>query len=712
MKRVYLSVIVIQIFFLSDADLFSQTSQWKDFTNSNAIFALCNENNTLWVGTSGGLVKVDMSSGNTVFYNRGNSGISSNSVTSISIDKNGNKWIAGYMGLSKFDGTNWTTFDTSNSALLDNNIDYVFTDRSGNIWAGTYFSGPAKFDGTNWITYNTIGLDKSIFYFNQDKAGNIWMGTGSGVAVNSNGSWTFYTASDSGLPGSVVNSIEFDTADNAWIGTNMGLAKYDGKNWTTYTTANSNISGNFINTIKIDAQNNVWVGTNDNGLDKFDGTNWTVYNTSNSGLTDNGVYSIYIDGAGTKWIGTLNGLVKFDGTTWTKINTSNSGIPSGNYGTPLVTGPIVIDKNNNKWIGGAFLVKFDGINWTQFNPATLDYIFSPNDVTSVAVDASDSPWVLSTNSVYYLKGNKWNFVNSSLAGFGGFMSFNCIAIDDSNNKWIGTPAGLARYDGTNWTIYSKSNSHIPSDVVSSVLSEGSTLWLGTSAGLVKFEGGVWTTYTPANITDDIMNLTPDASGNLWMSAGINLIRFDGSSFSYFKTPDSSTIQSFQSIATIGGNVWVGTDRGLFKFDGTNWTSYNTLNSRLTNDLIRSVAADKEGNLWLATGSDDVLEFNPGGIVTSVKSYAGQLPGNFELYQNYPNPFNPSTIISYQLSSLNKVTLKVFDILGREISTLVNKEEPAGKNQVEFNGTGLSSGVYFYSIEAGSSHAVGKMMLMK
>jgi hypothetical protein len=85
---------------------------------------------------------------------------------------------------------------------------------------------------------------------------------------------------------------------------------------------------------------------------------------------------------------------------------------------------------------------------------------------------------------------------------------------------------------------------------------------------------------------------------------------------------------------------------------------------------------------------------------------------FQLEQNYPNPFNPSTVISYQLPVSSDVTMKVYDVLGNEVATLVNEEKPAGSYEVEFSADGLTSGIYFYTINAGSFVETKKMILMK
>ncbi|MBK7498428.1 MAG: T9SS type A sorting domain-containing protein [Ignavibacteriales bacterium] len=90
----------------------------------------------------------------------------------------------------------------------------------------------------------------------------------------------------------------------------------------------------------------------------------------------------------------------------------------------------------------------------------------------------------------------------------------------------------------------------------------------------------------------------------------------------------------------------------------------------------------------------------------------QLPTEFALMQNYPNPFNPTTTIAYHLPNTSKVQLKVYDVLGNEIETLVNEEKSAGSYEVEFNASSLSSGMYLYKLQAGDLIAVKKLILLK
>jgi hypothetical protein len=101
-----------------------------------------------------------------------------------------------------------------------------------------------------------------------------------------------------------------------------------------------------------------------------------------------------------------------------------------------------------------------------------------------------------------------------------------------------------------------------------------------------------------------------------------------------------------------------------------------------------------------------------GEPNSVEGEVNATPTEFILYQNYPNPFNPITKIKYSVPQLSNVVIKVFDILGNEIETLVNEEKPAGYYPVEFNAATLPSGVYFYQLKVEDFVSTKKMILLK
>ncbi len=104
--------------------------------------------------------------------------------------------------------------------------------------------------------------------------------------------------------------------------------------------------------------------------------------------------------------------------------------------------------------------------------------------------------------------------------------------------------------------------------------------------------------------------------------------------------------------------------------------------------------------------------NGNSSTTPIEGNKSSLPKMFTLSQNYPNPFNPSTIIEYSIPSNQFVTIKIYDILGRLVKTLVSEEKPAGNYRVKFNSSNFSNGVYFYKLTAGNFTSVRKMILLK
>jgi hypothetical protein len=111
----------------------------------------------------------------------------------------------------------------------------------------------------------------------------------------------------------------------------------------------------------------------------------------------------------------------------------------------------------------------------------------------------------------------------------------------------------------------------------------------------------------------------------------------------------------------------------------------------------------DGEIVLATAPERLAVRVAGGATT---------PAEYALEQNYPNPFNPVTTLRYQLPQETRVTLKVYDLLGREVAVLVDEVQKPGYRSAEWNAGGVASGVYFYRLDAGSFSQVRRMMVLK
>ncbi|MCH8032515.1 MAG: T9SS type A sorting domain-containing protein [Bacteroidetes bacterium] len=124
--------------------------------------------------------------------------------------------------------------------------------------------------------------------------------------------------------------------------------------------------------------------------------------------------------------------------------------------------------------------------------------------------------------------------------------------------------------------------------------------------------------------------------------------------------------------------------------------------------LNSVTVGKEVSAFVQQFYQSNFDDN----ILPVEDEKNLIVDEFNLFQNYPNPFNPTTTINFTISDLRFTILKVYDILGTEITTLVNEEKPAGNYEVEFDASSLPSGVYFYQLKAGSSIETKKMILLK
>lgn len=399
-------------------------------------------------------------------YNNTNSGIGFNSVSDIEIENNGTLWLSssynnGGSGISKFDGTNWTNYNTNNQQGTNSIHKIEFSTGTLQSWVSVHATTIVNFANGTQTTINsnhnrstnilTIeipinAINFQIDYYIEDPS----------VSVNMN----FYNLSNNNIihqeifsktrdkeydyvfftniGTNQVTDISIDNLNNKWIASSQnGLSKFDNYNWTNYNISNSSIPSNSINCIATDANNNVWIATNQ-GLTKFNGTTWITYNTSNSGISTNSINSVMVDDLNNIWLNSSNKLIKFDGSTWS-IYTDN---------TSLHLRSILKIKNNIVYLNGANgLIKFE-------------------------------------NNLF----NHFSYFNNSLCLID--CQIEDIDFDNQNNLWVGyfqecSNAGLQNF--TNCTSYFSTNSGLPENNIFSLkIDNSNNIWIGTySSGLVK-----------------------------------------------------------------------------------------------------------------------------------------------------------------------------------------------------------------------------------
>ncbi len=246
------------------------------------------------------------------------------------------------------------------------------------------------------------------------------------------------------------------------------------------------------------------------------------------------------------------------------------------------------------------------------------------------------------------------------------------ASGDSNLFVAGGGGPLSSDYGSTWTgKYSGLPTYISMSLA--VSSDGTNLFAGT------FGGGVYRSVD---------------TGTSWFSAGINSPR-----------------KYVYALVANGANLFAGTDSGGIFLSSDYTMNWTRVSDGFPNDQITSFAVNPP-NLYAGTASHGIWTRPLSEMKTGVNDQRSNLPASFSLQQNYPNPFNPSTKIRYQIAITGKVTLKVYDLLGREIATLVDGVEAPGDYTATFNAARLPSGVYFCRLQAGTYSSTKKLMFLK
>ncbi|MFZ1517423.1 MAG: two-component regulator propeller domain-containing protein [Ignavibacteriaceae bacterium] len=501
-----------------------------------------------------------------------------------------------------------------------------------------------------------------------------------------NPQWIIYDTTNSNVPSNTINDIVVDQLNRKWISFyEAGIIKIDSTAWTLYNTSNSNIPTNSFSTINIDNEFNFWGGIG-NLLTKFDGTNWFVYGIPDSTPPGHSISSIVFDSLNNVWflknlnspIGSPHYLMKFrDDSVWETHLTLE-----------LANGHRQLLLNNQSfWIG-------DGEGLYLFENDSLQYFPPQNGPVGLYCTDVKSD---SLNNIWFATGlGGWGYlVKFDGINYSGFNYLStAIEFDNNGNLWVGTEsltgnAELLKFDGTNWISFNPSNSELSQtySINDLAFDNFGNLWIATeSAGLVVFnENGI----TPVELMSFTASINQNDVNLNWQTA--TETNNQGFQIDRRKTQDERS-EEWENIGFVNG-----------KGTTTETQSYSFVDENLT--------AGKYRYRLKQIDFDGTFEYS-NTIEVEINS-----PTKFSLEQNFPNPFNPNTNIQYAISSRQFVTLKVYDVLGKEIATLVNEEKPAGNYEVKFDVAQESfpanaSGVYFYQLKAGEYIETKKMILMK
>ncbi|MFA5834674.1 MAG: T9SS type A sorting domain-containing protein [Bacteroidota bacterium] len=562
------------------------------------------------------------------------------------------------------------------------------------LFVGTEYEGifMSTNNGESWTAVNS-GLRKAS-YDTTRYAGihalavngtNIFAGAVNGGVFLSTSNGTTWTDVSTGLTNSVYALAV--SGSNLFAGMSGGDVFLSTNNGTSWQKVSNGLRSEAVFDFAI-CDTNLFAGTEGGGvyLSTNNGSSWTDVNY---GMGSSGVSSMidnpFGPGGTNLFAGTSNGVFfsSNNGTSWKGVN---DGLSPGGVSSLAVSSNAA--GSNNLFVGtgydGIYLSTNNGTSWSAVNTGLTNkrvtslvvdesYIyagvsFEPNINKSTRTSEHSS--FIDISSIYLSTndGASWIVINTPFIG-----ATITALMANNHNIFVGAPGyGIFRStdNGTSWIHTDSSLSNI-----------GSFAVIGTAI-------------FAAAVKDNI--------------PGVYLSTNNGANWTVKNTGLQNS--SVNALVVSGNNLFAGTYDGGIYLSTNNGTSWTGVSTGLNKSMVFSLAISGS-NLFAGTNSG-VWRRPLSEMITDVKQSTTQLPEKYSLSQNFPNPFNPSTIIRYSLPSSANVKLTVYDLLGREIATLVNEEQSAGLKEVEWNASAFSSGIYFYKITAGSFVDVKKMLIVK
>ena len=256
-------------------------------------------------------------------YSYTNSGIGLRDISVIFYESDHSSWLGakGNEGLLYFDGYNWTAFDKSNTGIDFDSLTSMSRDGIGNLWVG-WKSGLATFDGNTWkqiSLFNGLCVTSIVVEGISDIRVGV-KGESGGSALYQNSQWTFYTPANSEIPSANINAMTSDHNQVLWLATaDKGIVRLRNGLWESMSNSLSLISQNFTS-ITLSKDGSIWAGSMSGQLIHFYNDTALVLNTG----TSKPISSILIADDNKTWCGTLGaGLINFDGQTWTSFTAEN-----------------------------------------------------------------------------------------------------------------------------------------------------------------------------------------------------------------------------------------------------------------------------------------------------------------------------------------------------------------------------------------------------
>ena len=640
-------------------------------------------------------------------------------------------WIAGIRILKTTNGgLNWNV-----QLVINDTSTYINTIQMVNDITGYACGQKGKFirttdGGATWITANTTGIFSNFkdLYFHNALTG--YMVSDSARIFKTTDGGQYWTNQRPEINN--YTAITFINASTGFIFTKSSLhilkTTDAGANWSFIATPfTGGKKGFFLNELTgYAAGTSVWRTTDG-------GNNWNIQPTAGA----NGINKIYFRNNLTGFALSSSGIIRVTtngGELWNSgtipFDQENfMGISFANQSTGYLCGSagFMYKTTDGGFIWAALqrsiteknLKKVQFINsqtgWAVGDNGTIinttnggdnwGHIYTgiSNTLTSVKFVNASTGWIIGNNSTLYKTtsgGVTW--FPQTVDALGAnllklfFITENTGWVTDNNGKLFKTTNA-----GTNWLINFSTSQFTINDV--QFVNENYGWFVGAYYTYKTTNGGTtWTMINQDDYSNNSLSFLNEQTGYIGSGSGLKKTTNGGTNWSYFYGSFS-----FFNIKFV--NDQTGWADYIYKTTNSGVTWVNQVTLPFSN--VNSFEFINENTGWAVGNNGAIMKTTNGGNV-SVSQISYEVPRNFSLHQNYPNPFNPTTVIGFQLQAAGFTSLKVFDINGRIVSELVNENLKAGEYKINFDGSTLPSGVYYYKLTTINFVETKKMILIK
>jgi|GEM_PF-6862324 len=576
-------------------------------------------------------------------------GLFDNRLFTVDVDTEGNVWTAGFYGVTRFDGETFDYFNVSDG-LADNYTWKLLAASDGVIWFGTSQNGVTKYENGAFEQVTDVVFEETIY---EDSNGDIWFGSysGNGILHYDGSTYTTYTDTD-GLIGSSVTEISEGPDGNIYAATNAGLAVYDGSSWSEQAVDGE--TGQFVSELFLDSSGNMWIIGSD--IFRWDGETFETFDIEISFVTD-----MTESEDGTVWFAG-GGLAAVSGDMYVFW-------PQGQGAPAQAIYEIVEDTD-----GSLLLATFQG-GLYRFNDAaaiSINYAYDyPNDQGGW-LTLEVGGFLLDT---YRLEQNRERMASTYTVWRG----------NDQNGNW--EPAVTANI------IPDVKNTHTVSVQVPTTKAEGDE----------DGENEYFFKVTAHNADGRML-----AESNEMMAFAVDNIAPEQVQNVMVNEQDGSILLSWDALEDNDLSSYK-----VYSWNGGDYLANSPVASSTSNSVV--VSADSEDRNFVVVGED--IHNNLGMasdivVITSNNEIDSNLPETFKINSVYPNPFNPAAQVSFDVPQTSEISITVYNVLGSKVATLAERTFSAGTHTVQFDGSGLASGMYLIRAQMDNQMLTKQVTLIK